>query len=147
MCGSHNVGSKVFMNSIERLNEHSFYPVFMKEALVVCRLRRNGDFRVNESPRGSSDHRISPVADNDHDHSATNECTNNTQIEGDGFDDENAIKSCSLESKSSYRSHSVEQNDSESVSDQQLIDDFPDGFSTPYKVSFLPALSRVLCFF
>ncbi|KAF5775118.1 putative transcription factor NAM family [Helianthus annuus] len=104
-----------------------------QEALVVCRLRRNGDFRVNESPRGSSDHRISPAADNDHDHSATNECANNTQIDGDGFDDENAIKSCSMESKSSYRSHSIEQNDSESVSDQQLIDDFPDGFSTPYK--------------
>ncbi|KAM0069685.1 hypothetical protein Hdeb2414_s0001g00004431 [Helianthus debilis subsp. tardiflorus] len=135
------------MNSVEGLNKHSFYPVFIKEALVVCRLRRNGDFRVHESPRGSSDHRISPAADTDHDHSATNEYASNTQIDGDGFDDGNAIKTCSMESKSSYRSHSVEQNDSESVSDQQLIVDSLEGFLTPYKVSYLPALSRVCVFF
>ncbi|XP_076914351.1 NAC domain-containing protein 40-like [Bidens hawaiensis] len=106
-----------------------------QEALVVFRLRRNGDFRLNESSRGSSDHRISSAADNDYlDQSATNEYLNNTQIDGDMFDDGNAIKSCSMESKSSYRSHSVEQNGSESVSGQQHNDDLPDGgFSTPYK--------------
>ncbi|KAK1418974.1 hypothetical protein QVD17_28128 [Tagetes erecta] len=103
-----------------------------QEALVVCRLRRNCDFRLNESSRGSSDHRASSAADNDH-HSATNEHASNTQIDVDRFDEGNANKTCSMESKSSCRSDSVEQNESESVSDQQLVHGSPSGYSTPYK--------------
>ncbi|KAI3703357.1 hypothetical protein L1987_73372 [Smallanthus sonchifolius] len=103
-----------------------------QEAKVVCRLRRNGDFRLLESSRGSSDQRISSAADNYHP-SATNEYANSTQIDGDAFDEGNAMKSCSVDSKSSYRSDSGEQNDSESVSDQLLNNKWPSGYSTPFK--------------
>ncbi|KAL8210179.1 hypothetical protein R6Q57_006911 [Mikania cordata] len=90
----------------------------LQEALVVCRLRKNDGFRLNESSRGSSDHRISSAADSYH------QSASNTQmIVGDEFE----VKSGSLDSKSSFRS------DSESVSDLQLIADLPSGYSTPFK--------------
>ncbi|KAL4567673.1 hypothetical protein LXL04_023265 [Taraxacum kok-saghyz] len=97
-----------------------------QESLVVCRLRRNGEFRLTESSRGSSDHRT----ENDH-HSGTNEYANNAPV--DGFDEANALKSTSKDSTSSYRSHSVEQNDSGSESDQEAVHESPHGSSTLYK--------------
>ncbi|KAD6453391.1 hypothetical protein E3N88_08096 [Mikania micrantha] len=85
---------------------------------VVCRLKKNDGFRLNESSRGFSENRISSAADNYH------QSASNTQtIVGDEFE----AKSCSLDSKSSFRS------DSESVSDLQLIADLPSGYSTPFK--------------
>ncbi|KAI3692695.1 hypothetical protein L6452_32517 [Arctium lappa] len=96
-----------------------------QESLVVCRLRRNGDFRLNESSRGSSDHRNLSAADNAN--SGTNEYAN-TQSEW--FDEANAVKSCSKESTSSYRSHSFEQNDSGTESERQLIHESPNGSSS-----------------
>ncbi|XP_071730868.1 NAC domain-containing protein 40-like [Rutidosis leptorrhynchoides] len=99
-----------------------------QESLVVCRLRRNGDFRLTESCRGSCDTRNMSTPDN-----GDSEYENN-QV--DGFDkrhDDAAIKSYSKESTSSYRSSSVRQNDSESDSDRQLVHDSPHGSSTPFK--------------
>lgn len=128
-----------------------FDHVFLQESMVVCRVRRNGDFRLTESSRGSSDHRnLSAIDNGDY---GTNEYANtqrdgfdeaNTQMDGfdrdsthmDGFHKPNNIKSCSKGSTSSYRSHSVEQNDSESESHQQLIHDSPHG-SSSHKVRFL----------
>ncbi|XP_024995743.1 NAC domain-containing protein 40-like isoform X2 [Cynara cardunculus var. scolymus] len=99
-----------------------------QESLVVCRLRRNSDFRLNESSRGSSDQRNLSAADNGN--SGTNEYAN-TQIEW--FDEANAVKTCSKESTSSYRSHSFEQNDSGSESERQLIHESPNGSSSQLK--------------
>ncbi|CAH1412607.1 unnamed protein product [Lactuca virosa] len=95
-----------------------------QESLVVCRLRRNSDFRLNESSRGSSDNKS---------HSGTtNEYANNNQM--DGFHDTNdTIKSASKESTSSYRSHSDDQNGSGSESDPEANPESPHGSSTPYK--------------
>ncbi|KAK9068071.1 hypothetical protein SSX86_012182 [Deinandra increscens subsp. villosa] len=100
-----------------------------QEALVVCRLRRNGDFRLNDSSRGLSDQNMSSSAADDYHPSV------NAQNNGDGSDEGNAMKSCtSMESKSSCRSDSFEQNESDSTSDQGLIDgDSLAGFSTPFK--------------
>lgn len=106
--------------------------MFIQESLVVCRLRRNGDFRLTESSRGSSDNRNLSTTDNGH--SGTYEYAN-TQV--DGFEERNAINSCSKEYTSSYRPNSVRQNDSESESDRQLIHDSPNGSSAPYKVCFM----------
>ncbi|XP_023736136.1 NAC domain-containing protein 40 [Lactuca sativa] len=95
-----------------------------QESLVICRLRRNSDFRLNESSRGSSDNKS---------HSGTtNEYANNNQL--DGFHDTNdTIKSASKESTSSYRSHSDDQNDSGSESNPEANPESPHGSSTPYK--------------
>nr|XP_043630509.1 NAC domain-containing protein 40-like [Erigeron canadensis] len=100
-----------------------------QESLVICRLRRNGDFRLTESSKGSSDHRNLSTADDGH--SGMNENAN-TQVDGlENYG--NPIKSYSKESTSSYRSQSVAQNDSETDSDQQPFQDSPHGSSDPYK--------------
>ncbi|GJZ15643.1 NAC domain-containing protein 89 [Tanacetum coccineum] len=102
-----------------------------QESLVVCRLRRNGDFRLTESSKGSNDLRNLSPTDNAH-YSGSNE---NANIQRDGSDEGNPMKSsCSKESISSYISHSVEQTESESDSDRQLIlHESTHGSSSPYK--------------
>ncbi|GJW17387.1 NAC domain-containing protein [Tanacetum coccineum] len=102
-----------------------------QESLVVCRLRRNGDFRLTESSKGSNDLRNLSPTDNAH-YSGSNE---NANIQRDGSDEGNPMKSsCSKDSISSYISHSVEQIESESDSDRQLIlHESTHGSSSPYK--------------
>ncbi|PWA34677.1 NAC domain-containing protein [Artemisia annua] len=101
-----------------------------QESLVVCRLRRNGDFRLTESSKSSNDLRNLSTTDNDH-YSGANE---NANIQRGGSDEGNPLKSCSKDSASSYMSHSVEQIESESDSDRQLIrHESTHGSSNPYK--------------
>ncbi|KAI3503958.1 hypothetical protein L1887_32478 [Cichorium endivia] len=100
-----------------------------QESLVVCRLRKNSDFKLNESPRGSIGPRNFSVSHTSH--SDAKEYADNALA--DGFDDSNAIKSNSKGSASSYRSHSFEQNDSGSESDQKATHESPHGSSSPHK--------------
>nr|GEV02389.1 NAC domain-containing protein 89 [Tanacetum cinerariifolium] len=108
-----------------------FFDPRKEESLVVCRLRRNGDFRLTESSKGSNDLRNLSPTDNAH-YSGSNE---NVNIQRDGSDEGNPMKSsCSKDSISSYLSHSVEQTESESDSDRRLIlHESTHGSSSPYK--------------
>ena len=111
-----------------------YLALFMQESLVVCRLRRNGDFRLTESSKSSNDLRNLSTTDNDH-YSGGNE---NASIQRDRSDEGNPLKSCSKDSTSSHISHSVEQIESESDSDRQLIlHESTHGSSNSYKVRFL----------
>ena len=79
-----------------------YLALFMQESLVVCRLRRNGYFRLTESLKVSNDLRNLSITDNGH-YSGANE---NANIQRGGSDEGNHMKSFSKDSTSSYMSHS-----------------------------------------
>lgn len=83
--------------------------------MVVCRLRKNNEFHLNEAPRNQMN----------------NSNANNSMTALSGADPAgssggvNAGESCSKECSSSFNSHSVEQidSDSDSDSDEKLVNE------------------------
>ncbi|GJR34908.1 NAC domain-containing protein [Tanacetum coccineum] len=71
-----------------------------QESLVVCRLRRNGNFWLTESSKGSNDLRNLSTTDNGH-YSGANEIADTQR---DGSDKGSHMKSCSKDSTSNYGS-------------------------------------------
>nr|GME04168.1 NAC domain-containing protein 40-like [Ipomoea batatas] len=86
-----------------------------QDSMVVCRLRKNNEFHLNEAPRNQMN----------------NSNANNSMTALSGADPAgssggvNAGESCSKECSSSFNSHSVEQidSDSDSDSDEKLVNE------------------------
>lgn len=81
--------------------------------MVVCRLRKNSEFRLDSNPRRRShDKKQSSGPENNNNN---NNCAALSGVEYSGVREGTtmvAAESCSKEGSSSYNSHSVEQNDS-----------------------------------
>lgn len=111
--------------------------------MVVCRLRRNIDFRMNStSNRASTSQRHSTSAQ-DTDGHVPEEVRGLIRVGGGLADGEFHSK----KSSSSYDSHSLEQIDSASESNQQLVNELTQTESSSHpKVScFLSTLGGLRC--
>ncbi|XP_019197807.1 PREDICTED: NAC domain-containing protein 60-like isoform X2 [Ipomoea nil] len=84
-----------------------------QDSMVVCRLRKNNEFHLNEAPRNQMN-----------DSNANNCMTALSGADPAGSSGGvNAGESCSKECSSSFNSHSVEQIDSGSDSDEKLVNE------------------------
>jgi hypothetical protein len=102
---------------------HKFYVLHMvQDSLVVCRLKRNTEFRVNDASNRASSSQVNPV------HSHESECA----VSEGGIDDqrricdheqEKEIDGSSKRGSSSYGSPSMEQIDSVSESNLRPAND------------------------
>ncbi|KAG5566507.1 hypothetical protein RHGRI_002162 [Rhododendron griersonianum] len=92
-----------------------------QDSMVVCRLRKNPDFRLNESPREDSSNQRQLSTEN-----SSNVTLPEVDVEQlDLLEKAKAVESCSKERSGSYNSHSVEQqNDPGSESDWELANEF-----------------------
>ncbi|GFZ07281.1 NAC domain containing protein 89 [Actinidia rufa] len=103
----------------KRATESGYWKATGKErndSLVVCRLRKNTEFRLNDSPRqGSSS--LRPLSTED----SINFTLSEVAVEQLGLlEGAKAVESCSKECSSSHNSHSVEQQIDESESNLKL---------------------------
>lgn len=101
--------------------------------MVVCRLRKNPDFRLNESPRQDSSNQRQLSTENSSDVSLSE-----VGVEQLGLlEKAEAVESCSKECSGSYKSHSVEQqNDPGSESDWELANEFSHLGSSSHQVGY-----------
>ncbi|KAF7153314.1 hypothetical protein RHSIM_Rhsim01G0202700 [Rhododendron simsii] len=103
-----------------------------QDSMVVCRLRKNPDFRLNETPRqDSSNQNESPRQDSSNQRQLSTEDSSDVTLSEVGVEQlgllekAKAVESGSKESSGSYNSLSVEQqNDPGSESDWELANEF-----------------------
>lgn len=88
---------------------------FLQDSLVVCRLRKNNEFRLNDAAnQGSPSQRHLAITNNN------NNSTSEVGIDHAGISDgDRAVECSSKKCSSSHGSYSIEQIDSESDSDQR----------------------------
>ncbi|KAK6141697.1 hypothetical protein DH2020_024560 [Rehmannia glutinosa] len=98
-----------------------------EDAMVVCRLRKNREFHLNDNPRRNSHgERDSSVVNNS--------ATAFSGGEQSGMVDGTKVAdNCSKECSSSYNSHSVEQIDTGSESDDKVANEFSQHESSSFK--------------
>ncbi|KAK2998239.1 hypothetical protein RJ639_023918, partial [Escallonia herrerae] len=102
-----------------------------QDSMAVCRLRKNNDFCLNDSPRdGSLNQRH--LVNGDGDNYALEDGIQQTDV----FEEAKTYESCSKECTSSYNSHSDEQVDTGSESDERLIDGFPQHASSSHQKDY-----------
>lgn len=110
---------------------------YLQDSLVVCRLRKNCDFRLNNTPNQASGSRRMPH----------NNCTmseGGTDVTGMSEGDK-AVESCSKKCSSSHDSYSIEQTDSANEAEQKLLDDVNlTASSSHQKVGFFLLLFHIL---
>lgn len=104
--------------------------------MVVCRLRKNSEFRLDSNPRRRShDKKQSSGPENNNNNN--NNCAALSGVEYSGVREGTmvAAESCSKEGSSSYNSHSVEQNDSGFEWDDKTTNDMsPHGSSSHWRI-------------
>ncbi|KAJ0083849.1 hypothetical protein Patl1_30350 [Pistacia atlantica] len=86
-----------------------------QDSLVVCRLRKNCDFRLNNTPNQASGSRRMP-------HNYCTMSEGGTDVTGMSEGDK-AVESCSKKCSSSHDSYSIEQTDSANEAEQKLLND------------------------
>ncbi|XP_058213607.1 NAC domain-containing protein 40-like isoform X2 [Rhododendron vialii] len=92
-----------------------------QDSMVVCRIRKNPDFRLNESPRQDSSNQRQLSTENSSDVTLSEVGVEQLDL----LEKAKAVESCSKECSGSYDSHSVEQqNDPGSESDWELANEF-----------------------
>ncbi|XVF05107.1 hypothetical protein REPUB_Repub05bG0143100 [Reevesia pubescens] len=103
-----------------------------QDSLVVCRLRKNSEFRLNNTSNQAPRNQRQLTIMHDSNHATSDGGTDQTGMsEGD-----KAVEYCSKKASSSYDSHSIELIDSASESEQKLSNDVgPTESSTPQKDS------------
>lgn len=117
--------------------------------MVVCRLRKNSEFRLDSNPRRRShDKKQSSGPENNNNN---NNCAALSGVEYSGVREGTmvAAESCSKEGSSSYNSHSVEQNDSGFEWDDKTTNDMsPHGSSSHWRIQvflFFYTIFIILC--
>ncbi|KAK2971898.1 hypothetical protein RJ640_000521, partial [Escallonia rubra] len=102
-----------------------------QDSVVVCRLRKNNDFCLNDSPRdGSLNQRH--LVNGDADNYALEDGIQQTGV----LEEAKTYESCSKECTSGYNSHSVEQVNTGSESDERLMDGFPQHASSSHQKDY-----------
>ncbi|XP_058773678.1 NAC domain-containing protein 40 [Vicia villosa] len=91
------------------------------DSLVVCRLKRNTEFRLNDASKGASSSQIVQVHSHESDCAVSEEATDQREI--GVCEQEKEVEGSSKRGSSSYGSPSMEQNDSVSESNQRPATD------------------------
>ncbi|XWS52811.1 hypothetical protein CRYUN_Cryun11dG0104100 [Craigia yunnanensis] len=103
-----------------------------QDSLVVCRLRRNTEFRLNNTSNRASRNQRQLSTMHDSNHATSDGVTDQTGMS----ERDKAVEFYSKKATSSYESHSTEQTDSASESELKLSNDVgPTESSTPQKDS------------
>lgn len=109
-------------NKQERFINSMLCLLFMfQDSLVVCRLKRNTEFRLNDTSNRASSSQINQVHSHESDCAVSEGATDQREI--GAHEQEKEVDGSSKRGSSSYGSPSMEQNDSVSESNQRPATD------------------------